>query len=387
MTANDTVTVGLWQLVSGATWQRIRQLDTWETLNVEVRHLQPGPWEARFPFDRQSQVIDKKHALTFDYRGFRTTALIEHYGPGQAPGEPVKLVVGGSDALALVGDMVAYPKPTLAIDQQDVAYYRTTGPAETVLTNLIAVNATRRGDGIVLAPSLGRGASVTLNERFSNVLATVAAKCSITGLGIRVGLGGATPDLAATRAVMTCWFYAVRDMSQRVRLSNKVGTLASWSQADQSPTGTRAIVGGGGVGTQRVFRVSTSAAAETEWNRKRELFVDARDTTVTTELDERGATELADVAAQSSFELVASDARGTRFGTHYFVGDNILVELTDTLSTTSVLSIAVLKCDGGSGATVELKPGNPDAANPLFAQAAIVRGLRTQLRALQQEEG
>jgi hypothetical protein len=98
---------------------------------------------------------------------------------------------------------------------------------------------------------------------------------------------------------------------------------------------------------------------------------------------------LLEAAAQSSFELEAAEAEGQRYGTHFDLGDRVSVELVTGAAATDVLRQVSISA-GNTGVTVKLVPGNPDTtggpAAALFRQAAIIRALRAQLRALQREE-
>lgn len=379
------ITVGVWSKRRGvgAGWGKVSEIRTWRDLSLEPRFMQPGPWSIRLPYDTQTSRLGHANLLTFDYRGNRMTAIIDKVGPqSDDTGRPM-VEASGVDALALLGDVLCWPVPASALSTQAEAYYKATGPAETVLRNLMVANFARRGDDVVVPPSQGRGASVSLNERFSSLLPVVTAKAELAGLGVRMGLVNTT---SSTRAQMQVDFFTPVDKSNRVRLSHKVGTLRSWKQEDNAPTATRVIVAGGGQGALRLFRQVTSAAAETEWGRKREVFQDARDTTSVALLDERGAETLLEAAAQSAFELEAAEAEGMRYGVHFNLGDMVTIELLDEVAAVDRLRAVKLTATGDSGLTVELVPGNPDALNPMFAQAVITRGVRRQVQALERRD-
>lgn len=385
MGVND-VSVGLWEWLDEATWAKVGEVSGWSSLAVEQRHLQPGPWTITMPYNAQAAKINKKQLLTFDFRSQRLTGVVEHVSPQSGDDGSTVLEVSGVDAMTLLGDVLCYPVPTADLTGQTVARYEDTGVTETVLRRLISLNYTRHYGGqrfaAVYAPDQGRGKQTSTSLRFHNLLARVLGHCTTGGIGVTVGLQETT---SSTRADLTVDFYEPKDMSLRVRLSHKVGTLRSWSQSDDVPTGTRVIEAGSGTGPARILHPVVADDVEAEWGRKRELFEDARDTSVLAELDARGAEDLADATEQSSFDLEAEDAEGMRYGDHFSIGDFVTIELMTGLSKVDRLNVVTLTSDS-SGAKVQLKPGNPDAANPLFAQAAIIRGLRKQVRDLQLED-
>ncbi|MBC8093524.1 MAG: siphovirus ReqiPepy6 Gp37-like family protein [Pseudonocardia sp.] len=381
MSENIPITVGVWAKRTTG-WGKVSEIRTWTDLTLEPRHLQPGTWSLRMPYDSQAARLTERHLLTFDFRGTRMTGVIEKLSPqSDETGKP-RLEVSGSDAMALLGDVLCWPVPSAALTAQAEAYYdAANGPGETRLREIIVANMiTRRGDDVVVPASRGRGGPVGFHQRFTNLLTVVQAKAESAGLGVRMGLTNTT---SSTRAAMTVEFYVPTDRSNRVRLSHKVGTLRSWKHESTVPTGTRVIVGGGGVGASRLFYLGISAAAETEWARKREMFVDARDTSDVPTLAERSTEALLEAAAQSAFELDSVEAEGMRYGIHYGLGDLVTVELLTGVSKVDRLGGVKVSASLDAGMTVQLVPGNPDAINPMFAMAATVKGIRRQVTALQ----
>ena len=385
------IAVGVWSHVSGSTWQRLTRIDRWSSLSYDMRHLQPGPWSLSMAYGDggQADKIQKTSLLTFDARGQRYTGAVETrgYSSDATTGKPI-LDVSGLDAMALLGDPLMYPVPTASLDAQTSAYYVASGAGETVIGDAIRANMNRLYQGglfqVALSASQGRGGNVNLHQRFTPLLQLVADKAGIAGLGVRIGLTAAS--LTSTFADLTCEFYVPRDQSARVKLSQKAGTLRSWSQSDNAPTETRPVAAGGGKLTARVFRQAVVASdAEAEWGRRKEVFLDARDTSDPATLDERAQSSVNDGAEQSSFDLESAEAAGMRFGDHFVTGDSVTVELLTGLSKVDRLNSIVITADG-SGRSVQPRPGNPDGTDPEFSQSAITRGIAKGLRGLQQEE-
>lgn len=241
MTVAESVRVGVWEKrAAGQGWGQVAEVQTWTDLAVAPRFNTPGPWSMTLPWNAQTARITKRHLLTVDFRGERTTCVVERFGASSAEDGRPLLNVSGLDALTLLGDALGWGSPgnTLA-EQRSVRYYET-GPAETVLRQLIAVNLVNRlGYEITLPASQGRGAEVTVNSPFDNVLPIVTEKATLAGIGVRAGLVNTTGN---TKAEFRVEFYTPADRSQRVKLSQRVGTLRSWKQEDLLPKATRAIV-------------------------------------------------------------------------------------------------------------------------------------------------
>lgn len=467
----DAVAVGVWQKVAaGRGWGKVGEIQTWSTLSLEPRFNRPGLWSLTLPWGTQAVQLSKRHLLTFDFRGTRMTGVIERYGAAaDENGQPL-LEVSGTDALTLLSDAVGWPSPTKPLDgQTEVRYYRV-GPAETVISDFVAANLVARlGYELTVAPSLGRGAEVTVNSPFDNLLAVATDKATLGGIGVRCGLvdGG-----SSTKATLTFECYQPRDVSARVWLSHRVGTLRTWRQTDTVPGATRAIIeaateqtghqiasvsttantltttsaktnklrtgdivtftGGtppapleldvayhairvdantfgvawtrtdaaegiaidltsSGVGTitvteqTRRYRQVSDIDAEAEWGRVREVLVTASGEDRNKALDEQGQQALDDQAAQTVFELETTEAAAMRYGIHYAVGDEVLVELVTGVSRTERVGAVRVTATPDSGVVVQTVPGDPDAANPLFALAALVRGLRRRVNQAQED--
>lgn len=397
MTVSD-LTVGVWEHDTDDQWQWVAEVATWEKVEVTDRFNAVGTLTLDLPVNTQTTAIVKDRAITVDFRGKRLTYLVADFGAkSDEQGRPV-LSVLGADASCLLGDMLAFPDPSDTITntptRQGVSRYRATGALEVILSDLIAANVARRGDPYTVATPLARGGSAELSERFSNIGMVVAEKATVAGLGVRLGL----VDSTSTRATMVAEFYSPTDRSQWVQLSHNAGTLRTWEQHDTIPTATRAIVGGDGEAKARWFMQVTStssAAAELVWGRKREVFVDASGATTDDDgipgdspagpMAAKGGEALESAVGQSAFSLESVEAEGTRWVTHYDTGDLVTVQLLTGVERVERLGAVSLTADA-SGVVVKPIPGNPDATDPLFKQAAIIRGLRDQVRALQRED-
>lgn len=383
------IRVGLWEQLSGATYAKRGEFVDWLAVSVAPKHLGTGEWSMQLPWGTPAARVTTKKLLTFDLEREGAspvrvlTGVTRSLEPGADEKGKVTLSLAGMGVLDLLAGALCWPVPTGGLTGQTATHYVQSGAAETVLRELVRANwVARMGQPLVLPTSLARGGTVRLRLRFPNLLQVLTSKAGVAGLGVSMGL----VDTTRTRADLTLQFYVPQDVSGRVKLSHRVGSLRSWKQSTVAPNVTRAIVAGGGQGSARVFRQVQSTASETAWGWPREVLVDQRNTTDTAEMDEAGQEALTEGAATVGFDLDAVEAQGIRFGQHFTLGDVVKVELLSGLSTTAPLGAAQIE-GGSDGVSVKLLPGDPDATNPLFQQAAIIRELRRQVKALQSEEG
>lgn len=179
------------------------------------------------------------------------------------------------DDSVLLDDVLGFPNPTLptekqgANDTEDVeAYYTVTGPAETVVKNLVTANAIQRlgMSHVVCAPDLGRGAVITVKIRMTSLRDQLYPAIVDAGVGVTVReVNG--------KLVVDC--FEPKPYPRTV--SESSGIVVGGSYSIQAPTVTRAIVGGGGEGRDRVFRRTIETATETAYGRPMEAFRDAKD--------------------------------------------------------------------------------------------------------------
>ncbi len=375
------IRVGVWRKLTTG-WGKVGELETWETLACEPRFRAPGVWSLRAPYTEQTLKLTVDRLVTIDLNGRRLmTGMVTSHVPHSDPesGEPF-LEVSGVDVLAMLGWVTCWPNPLSAITAQTATDYVVSGPTESVLRRLVMVNAAnRRGMGITVPPSQARGASVTVRARFDNLAELMAKYGKKGGLGYRMGL----VESSGTRAALTVTFFLPADRTKRVRLSHRVGSLASWTSTSDAPTVTYAIVGGAGTGVDRVMAEVRDDVASAAWGGHREVFIDARDTFDVPELTARGELALEEGVGAQAFTLEAADAEGMQFGVHYDLGDSVLVELLTGATTTDAVSSARLSA-GADGYSLTPVVGDPDGDNPDLRQAQVLRAVARRVRALEQ---
>lgn len=245
---------------------------------------------------------------------------------------------GVSDSVVLA-DHLAFPDPTnIDPTTQTRSHDVRTGPTETLMHAYVNANigpgapAARRKANLVMGVDLGRGTLTTKSARFK-VLGTLLEELAVVdNLGFRVIQRG--NQLAFET-------YQVQDRSAEIRLDVYNNTLAGHRVAISPPGATQVIVAGQDEGVDRQFRwlnTPESVAAEIEWGRRIERFVDQRQTDNVDELDQAGM----EVLTKEGFSTLAVQAvpmedSAMEFGRDWYLGDRITVvvegqELSSTVT-------------------------------------------------------
>lgn len=240
--------------------------------------------------------------------------------------------VTGLDDTVLLRDRLAYPTPATAdVTAQTTAYDVRTGAAEDVIKQYVNVNlgpgapTVRQQAGLTVETSAGRGATVKGSARFDVLyeLLQQLADASLNG-GTAIGF-----DIVQNGAGLVFQCYLPTDRSKTVRLDIANNLLTETTYSLAQPNMTRAIVGGQGDLTARLFAERTSAtstAAEAAWGRRIERFVDSRDGADSTALATAGDAVLGtEGKAQITASVRPSDDQAMLFGKDWFLGDTVTV--------------------------------------------------------------
>lgn len=263
----------------------------------------------------------------------------------------------GVSDLVHVADRLTYPSPALPGGQQTSdAYYKRTGPAETVIRDMIHANAgagaiaVRRADGFTVTTSQGRGATVSVNTRYKNLLeeSRVLAR-----------LGRVTFDAVQEQdGRIIARFRVPVDRSRSVRFTAGNGGVTGGSYSLAAPTATTVLVAGQGEGAARNI-IERSRA--TTWGRRVEAFKDQRDTDDAVELEQSATEQLDEGAAGAGASFTVAETPGLVYGADYQLGDTVTVELGAATISEPVRAVE-LSWDG-HGRTAELTLGDHDQAD------------------------
>lgn len=388
MSDESLPTVSVWAKVTGASYALVGNIAAFDSLDFEPRFLEAGTWEMSLPYDQAALSILTDRLYTIDWRGHRTTWALDTWNPSSDEKGNVTLTVGGPSAVSMLGWDLAWPDPLVGVNAQPDPPTKVTGPAETVVRTLINQNwVTRRGGALTVPASLGRGTTISARARFDNLLELAAKKAKAGGIGFDVNL----VNTSSTRATLTLQFFVPVDRSQRVRLSEQVGTLGSWSQTNSAPTVTKALVAGVGAGTgtsysagrYTVYSTPESDAAATAWGGHRVGYVAGPSSYDDSDLVQAGKEALEEGIGEVNASLSGTDSEGLQAFTHYNVGDKVTGQLETGLDVVDVIT-SIKVSVGDSFPEITATFGDPAADDPLVSMAELTRANVRRLRQLEQ---
>jgi hypothetical protein len=252
---------------------------------------------------------------------------------------------GVSDTVCLA-DSLAFPQPSNADGaSQTEAHDVRSGKVETVMHAYVNANigpsapAARRKTGLIMGTDGARGPIINQSARFP-VLGNLLTEIALLGqLGFRVVQRGAN---------LVFETYAITDRTAFVRLDVRNGTLSGQKVGISPPGVTRAIVAGQGDLTERQFLQvdnAESIAAEADWGRRIEQFIDQRNTDDWTELQQAGDEALEGAGFTAiNVQVVPMEDSQARFGKEWGLGDSLVV-IVDDQELKSTVTGYVIKAD------------------------------------------
>ncbi|MFI1655614.1 hypothetical protein ACH4ZU_12005 [Streptomyces sp. NPDC020472] len=293
------------------------------------------------------------------------------------------LTVEGVDDTIILSDMLAWPDPANGdAASQSRAYDERTGPAETLMHAYVNANcgpgapASRRRTGLIMGTNAARGASVSKAARFQQLGELCKELAEPAGLGFRVVQRGSS---------LVFETYAVADRTKEARLGVVNNTLAGQRVSTSTPQKTRVIVGGDGDGSNRLFvgvDNADSLAAEADWGRRIETFIDERSSTDAAELTQKGAEALADGGATvRAAQAVPMEDSALDFGRDWFLGDKVSV-IVGNAEMAAVVTGMVLKVDS-DGYRLGAILGDPTPLDAGAAQAKAAKELESRVSYLE----
>jgi hypothetical protein len=342
--------------IRNSSLQRIGKVDRLTSLDVIARFNGIGTWELVVPLGTaQAALLSQTSGVIITYQDEAGPVLMsgpvvdlsEQWGASDA-GQGTLSVRGVSDDV-VVADRVAYQVPTSAATSQSGSDYDRRGAptaAETVIKQFVDVNAgpgaltARRTTGLTIQADAASGSTVKGSARMTPLADLVTELASAGGVGWRVVQSGGG---------LVFQVYVPTDRTGTARFARDLGNLVSYTYTRLAPGATRAIVGGSGDGTARVFRELSDTTAESDWGRRIEAFIDARDSSDTTELDQRGTQHLVDNGEQSTLGIETVDTPKLVFGVDYQLGDKVTVEPDPTHKVQDVLREVRITWDAQNG--------------------------------------
>lgn len=263
------------------------------------------------------------------------------------------------------------------------AYDTRAGVCETILRQYVDFNcittqndpdgASRVVSGLALLADGAHGSSVTGNARFDPLitkdgdgLLQQLARASSPQIGFKVVQSGTALNFTV---------YQPNDKTSQAKFSLDLGNLADFDYVVEAPdldsAGNAVIVGGGGVGTLRIFETGNDSTSISRWGRS-ETFVDARDTSDMPTLINRRDDALAASKERTSFSGELAPVASMIFGVDYDLGDQVTA-IVDGATVTDIIREVAIQLDGQGGETITPTIGSPDATQILSVNDAYRR--------------
>ncbi|WP_141434380.1 siphovirus ReqiPepy6 Gp37-like family protein [Bacillus sp. 03113] len=244
-----------------------------------------------------------------------------------------KMTFGGVDDNRKLLNL-AYPVPSGNFSLQD--YDIRMGAAETVMKEYIEANlgvnalAERRVQNLIIAADQGLGNVVTGRARF-HPLIEMFSSLAISGgdLGFRIVQIGSNLEFQV---------YQPTDLTKQAFFSPLLGNLLEFEYSNKDPETNFAIVGGGGEGKDRILLQKSDNASITKYGRI-ETFIDQRNTSEISELQQSMDEELASKGEQNSLSITPIDTDSLSFGRDYNLGDKVSIILTIPNEVVEILEV------------------------------------------------
>lgn len=322
--------------IKDATMVERGELGRLTSLKLIPRFNDVGAFELTMPFtDPKAQLIAKGGWLQFtssdntlmagNIRGIKVVEDDSNYGG--------TITAYGPSAEQVLADRLAYQVPGSAANTQNADDYdNRNGIAETILKQYVNVNAgpgalvARRVNSFVIESDLARGSTVKGSARMNNLLTLCQELATAGGLGFRVVFNASNQ--------LEFQVYVPTDRSGSAKFGIELGNLVSYEFVQEAPKSSCVVVGGGGDGTARVFREINDTTAQIDWSNRSETFVDSRDTTDATELDQAATQETVDNGPVNGLSIKTADTPNLMFNVGYFLGDKVSIpkaNVTDVL--------------------------------------------------------
>jgi lysophospholipase L1-like esterase len=316
---------------------RLGRVGEYMQADINLKHNQIGSWSFLLDVTAKNTsllpVKGRRVVLSFEDDGrFLMSGPVVSWEKNVTVGELKTVSVAGYDDKYWLDQRLAFPLPGATFPAEGTAFTQAayqdlrTGSGESVAKAFINANLARLPiPHFTVAPSLGRGSTVTYAARMHQLLWMVFISCTYSGLGFDV------------RQIDGQLVFDVYEPSEQpVRLSEKLGNLISFKYRALAPKVSHAVAGGTGEGTARKFMQKSLPASATGWG-IHEAYLDVTDADTDAVLLERVDSFLAEGGPALGFSIVPRDTRAMQFGRDYNLGDKVRVDgydgetITDTV--------------------------------------------------------
>jgi hypothetical protein len=279
-----------------------------------------------------------------------------------------------ADDFRLFSRITGWPAPASPIGAQPFASYDLTGPAETVLKDVLLANAvTRLGEPVTIEADLGRGAEITTSFRFHPLKDVLFPAVETAGLGVTVRQSGAGLLVECHEPVLY----------PRI-LTEASGVVQEWTWTSSEAEATDVVIGADGDGVSRVFAGYADETRAAALGERVEVFVDSAESTTPPSRDARAAQAFAETDVKSGISVRLAETNTFRYGGEHglHVGDRVQIEVGPGIVITDTLRSVTLDWTRDAGMAVVPAIGeitnNPDQllAAAIAKLAVGVRDLR-----------
>lgn len=268
------------------------------------------------------------------------------------------LTVSGSDDSVHLSRRIVFPSAwQFTADDYD----KFTDSAETVLHYYVNKNAgpgadpERRVPGLLMSTDNNLGSTVSWSGRFQQ-LNDLLKSVALAGGDLRY-------QILQVDSALEFQVLDTADRTDSVQFSPEFENLKSFTYERTGPTFNYVYVGGGGVGTGRVFRRGDDSPSVATWGLS-ETFRDRRDTTTVAELTQTITEELAENSETTNLLVVPIDTSAVMFGTHYNLGDRVRVITPSGLVIEDAIRELTITYTGDGAENVQPVVGTPGATHP-----------------------
>ena len=302
-------------------------VDDYQTLSFKHGWYSPGTftivinkntlYASQFQTERIIRIGEDK------YKCGTITSIQNNIGPSGAISET--LTITGHELPGWLDLRLTYP-----LAGSDYYTLSAATPVETVIKSVISYNmgptaSTGRPDTtMTIATDIARGGNYLLSTRYANLLSVVSDAALAMDVGVFAYL-----DIANKKWILDVGIGLDRTVGQstnpRAVFSTDRETIKEAQYTKSiSNLKTVAITAGQGEGADRVIRIIPATPAT--GRQRRELFVDARDLSLTASLDTRGQQKLDENSFTTFMSLQPLAYSTLQLGTDYNVGDRVTVQ-------------------------------------------------------------
>jgi len=342
-----------------------------EAVTIIPRHNDVGQAKLTLPLDHPKAplLLQPGARAVFEEDGeFRLSGPVRAID-AEGPSSEGTITFTFDDDLRELKNILGWPVPAAALSAQTVEFYTITGPAETVLKDLVSKNGvTRLGKPITVAPNLGRGATITVKARFEPLFDTLMPVLGGAGIGVTIRQSG-------SGLVLDCY----QPTTYPLELSEESGIITNYSWSYTPPTATDVVVGGQGDGADRVFLKFQDTARTADQGERIEVFRDATDADTPALFQERANETLTENAAKPGVRIEMSETSNFRYGGDRFnVGDKVRVRIGPGLIVEDVLREATITWTHADGKTTVPAIGESNTPEQKLAGGLknLAKGLR-----------